>query len=515
MNLTQSIHRSRQQNPDQCATIFGTRERTVSEHFDRVARLGGALRELGVGNGDRIGIMALNSDRYAELLLAVPWAGGVLTPLNTRWSAPEILYALDDSTTSVLFVDGTFAPLVTDLMAKAASLTNVIYMDDSPEPAGMLSYEDLIAETAPSPDQHRGGDDLLGIFYTGGTTGEPKGVAISHSNFLTSALGSLATFPFMIPGGRLLHAAPMFHLADLGAWVMQSVVGGTHVVVPGFDPPNVLQAIEEHAITTALLVPTMIQMLVDHPDAARRDLSSLRVVLYGASPISTAVLDRAMKCFSSSEFVQAYGMTELSPIATLLTPSDHADESLLRSAGRASTNSQIRIADGDDNDVPLGTVGQILVRGGHVMQCYWNKPEATNEALKGGWMHTGDAGYLNERGYLFVVDRVKDMVISGGENIYSIEVENAVAKHPTVAACAVIGVPDERWGERVHAVVVLKTGQSVTMDELQEHVRTLISSYKVPRSMEFRDALPISAAGKVLKRDLRAEHWGEGVRGVN
>ncbi len=515
MNLTQSIHRARQQRSDDIATIFGPRVRTVGEHFDRVARLGGALRALGLGDGDRVAIMALNSDRYAELLLAVPWAGGVLTPLNTRWNAAEILYALNDSTTSVLFVDASFASLVGDLKEKAPSLTHIIYMDDSPEPVGMLSYEDLIANTDPAPDRDRGGDDLVGIFYTGGTTGEPKGVAISHANLLTSALGGLATFPFMTSGGRLLHVAPMFHLADLGSWVMQSLVGGTHVIVPAFDPAVVLRTIEDQGITTTLLVPTMIQMLVDHPDATIRDLSSLRVVLYGASPISTAVLDRAMKCFSSAEFVQAYGMTELAPIATLLTPSDHSDESLLRSAGRASTNSQIRIADEDDNDVPLGTVGQILVRGGHVMQGYWNKPEATDEALKGGWMHTGDAGYLNERGYLFVVDRVKDMVISGGENIYSVEVENAVAKHPAVAACAVIGVPDERWGERVHAVVVLMPEQSVTMEDLQEHVRTLISSYKVPRSVEFRDALPISAAGKVLKRDLRAEHWTDGARGIN
>ncbi|HEY1826399.1 MAG TPA: long-chain-fatty-acid--CoA ligase [Acidimicrobiales bacterium] len=515
MNLTQSIHRARQQDPQLQATVFGPRICTVEEQFDRVSKLGGALRGLGVEDGDRVGVLALNSDRYIEVLLAVPWAGGVLMPLNTRWSVPEILYALEDSATTVLFVDATFAPLVSELIARAASLKSVVYMDDAPYPPDTLAYEELIARTSPVPDRHRGGDDLAGIFYTGGTTGEPKGVAISHANFMTSALGSLATFPFASNGGRLLHAAPMFHLADLGAWFMQSVVGGTHVILPAFEPLSVLRTIHEEAITMALLVPTMIQMLADHPDAPSYDLSSLRVVLYGASPISSAVLERAMKCFSSAEFVQAYGMTELSPVATLLTPSDHADESLQGSAGRAAAHSEIRIADEDDNDVPIGTVGQILVRGSHVMQGYWNKPEATAEALKGGWMHTGDAGYLNERGYLFVVDRVKDMVISGGENIYSVEVENALAKHPAVASCAVIGVPDDRWGERVHAVVVLKPEQSATLEELQEHARTLISSYKIPRSMEVRETLPISAAGKILKRDLRAEHWGEGARGIN
>jgi acyl-CoA synthetase (AMP-forming)/AMP-acid ligase II len=515
VHLTQSLHRARQQNPDRAATIFGSRVTTVAEQYDRVARLGGALRQIGVQDNDRVAVLALNSDRYLETMYAVPWAGGAVTPLNTRWSEPEIVYALSDSQSSVIFVDAMFAPMVARLGAKVSGLKAVVYMDDGAEPMGTRSYEELIAEATPMEDRYRFGDDLAGIFYTGGTTGEPKGVAISHTSFITSALGSQATYPIMSPGGRLLHAAPMFHLADLGAWIMQTVVGGTDVIVPAFEPVAVLRTIEVHKVTSALLVPTMIQMLADHPEAANHDLSSLRTVLYGASPISTAVLDRAMKCFSSAEFVQAYGMTELSPVATLLTPSDHGNESLLRSAGRAAAHCQIRIVDEDDNEVPTGTVGQVIAHGGHVMQGYWGKPEATAEALKGGWMHTGDAGYLNDQGYLFVVDRVKDMIISGGENVYSVEVENALAKHAAVATCAVIGVPDDRWGERVHAVVVLKPGASVTDTELQEHTRELISSYKIPRSVEFRDALPISAQGKILKRELRATYWGGGERGVN
>jgi acyl-CoA synthetase (AMP-forming)/AMP-acid ligase II len=515
MNLTQSLHRAIQQHPERLATIFGSRSWTVAEQYDRVARLAGALQQLGVTEGDRIAVLALNSDRYLESMYAIPWAGGVVTPLNTRWSGPEITYALEDSQSSVILVDVTFAPLIASIRDTISGLSTVIYMDDGEEPVGMYSYETLIAEASPVPDQGRHGDDLAGIFYTGGTTGEPKGVAISHANFITSALGAQATYPTMRPGGRLLHAAPMFHLADLGAWIMQSMVGGTDVILPAFDPVAVLKTIEEHGVTSALLVPTMIQMLADHPDAPNHDLTSLRSVIYGASPISTAVLDRAMKCFSSAEFTQAYGMTELSPMATLLTPIDHADASLLRSAGRAAAHCEIKIVDEEDVAVPLGAVGQVIVRGGHVMQGYWGKPEATAEALKGGWMHTGDAGYLNEQGYLFIVDRVKDMIISGGENVYSVEVENALAKHAAVATCAVIGVPDDRWGERVHAVVVLKPGASATDTELQEHARELISSYKIPRSIEFRDALPISAQGKILKRELRAAYWGEGDRGVN
>jgi acyl-CoA synthetase (AMP-forming)/AMP-acid ligase II len=255
-----------------------------------------------------------------------------------------------------------------------------------------------------------------------------------------------------------------------------------------------------------LLVPTMIQMLVDHPEVARRDLSCLQAVAYGASPIPQSVLERAMKTFPGASFTQAYGMTELSPVATLLSPADH-EAGLLRSAGRAAPHSEIRVVDADGAPVPAGTVGEIVVRGAHVMQGYWNQPDATAAALRGGWMHTGDGGYLDEQGYLYVVDRLKDMIVSGGENVYSAEVENAVARHPAVAACAVIGVPDPAWAERVHAVVVLQPGQTLTADELREHVKTLIAGYKAPRSMEIAAALPLSGAGKVLKRELRKKYW--------
>jgi len=293
------------------------------------------------------------------------------------------------------------------------------------------------------------------------------------------------------------------------------MVGGTHVIVPMFEPKAVLTAIETHKVTNALLVPTMIQMLVDHPDTPHHDLTSVRAILYGASPITESLLERAMKTFPQADFVQAYGMTELAPVATLLTGDDHRTGLRLRSAGRAAAHAEVRIVDADDNEVPRGTVGEVTVRGGHVMRGYWNKQAETDEALRGGWMHTGDGAYMDDDGYIFIVDRIKDMIISGGENVYSAEVENAVAQHPAVAACAVIGVPDDEWGERVHAVVVLKPGARTTAEELREHAKTLIAGYKAPRSAEFVDALPVSGAGKVLKRELRAPYWEKGDRGVN
>jgi acyl-CoA synthetase (AMP-forming)/AMP-acid ligase II len=507
MYLTQGLHRAVQQQPDEIMTIFGERRRTFREAAARVARLAGALRELGVRDGDRVAMLALNSDRYNEYLLAVPWANAVLNPVNTRWSAAEIAYSLRDSGSRVLLVDDAFAPLVPGLRAAFPELATVIHAGDGPTPEGALGYEDLVASAGPAQDARRGGSDLAGLFYTGGTTGFPRGVMLSHDNLGVSWLGSAASGALVGPGSRTLHVAPMFHLADLLSWGATVLVGGSHVMLPAFDPVAVFSSVAEHRISHALLVPTMIQVLVDHPVVTRYDLTSLHSVLYGASPIAQAVLERAMKALPSASFTQAYGMTELSPVATLLSPADHEAGDVLRSAGRAAPHAEVRVVDPDGAEVPAGTVGEIVVRGGHVMLGYWHKPQETAAAVRDGWMHTGDGGYLDERGYLYVVDRLKDMIISGGENVYSAEVENAIASHPAVAQCAVIGVPDPDWGERVHAVVVLRPGATVTIAELRDHVKTRIAGYKAPRSLEIADALPVSGTGKVLKRELRARHW--------
>ncbi|TSD98058.1 long-chain-fatty-acid--CoA ligase [Skermania sp. ID1734] len=515
MYLTQTLHRNVQQDPTAIATIYGDRVRTRAESIDRIARLGSALRNLGVRAGDRVGALALNSDRYHEFYLGVPWIGAAITPVNTRWSAAEIAYSLRDSDTRVLLVDDAFVDVIPALRESFPSLETVIFMGDKQTPEGMLDYETLISESEPVEDTRTGGDALAGIFYTGGTTGDPKGVMLSHNAMCTSALGALATGHMVTPGGRMLHIAPMFHLADIALWTVGNVMGSTHVFVPSFTVDGMLQSVDEHRVTDALLVPTMVQMVVDAPQLKDYDVTSLRRILYGASPMSEAVLERAAEAFPSVEFTQAYGMTELAPIATLLSPADHQDWTLRRSAGRAAPHTEVRIVDENDVEVPRGTVGEIIVRGDNVMLGYWNKPEATADAVRNGWMHTGDGGYMNDAGYVFVVDRMKDMIITGGENVYSAEVENAVSKHPAVAQVAVIGVPDPNWGERVHAVVVLRDGHSVEAEELRAHCKELIANYKVPRSAEFVSELPISGAGKILKKELRKKYWDKAGSGVS
>jgi acyl-CoA synthetase (AMP-forming)/AMP-acid ligase II len=507
MYLTQSLHRNLQQNPDRLASIYRDRTRTMAESVDRIASLAGALTGLGVQRGDRVGILALNSDRYQEYFHAVPWMGAAINPVNIRWSPAEIAYSLVESDTRVLFVDDAFAPMIPGLREQFQGLSTVIHCGDGDLPADALDYETLIADNAAIEDTRTGGDELLGVFYTGGTTGHPKGVMLSHDNLLTSSMGTLASGHFVLPGGRLLHTAPLFHLAGIAVWAAGCQVGSTHVIVPMFNPAEVMKVITEHQVTDALLVPTMIQMLVDDPGVAGSDMSSLVHLVYGASPISEAVLERARKVFPAAGFTQAYGMTELSPCATVLTPADHDNLALHRSAGRAAPHVEVRIVDTEDEEVPRGEVGEIVVRGDNVMLGYWNRPEDTAEAVRDGWMHTGDGGRMDENGYVFIVDRIKDMIVTGGENVYSAEVENALASHHAVAACAVIGVPDPDWGERVHAVVVLLPGRTATADEIRTHCKTLIAGYKAPRTVDFVDALPMSGAGKILKRELRKRYW--------
>ena len=524
MYLTQGVKRSIQirgnELASRCAGTDGAwRERTWSECGDRIATFAGALKKLGINDGQRVAILALNGDRYFEYFYAVPWAGGVFVPINIRLAPPEVAYWLNDSGTEILLVDDQFLPVVAALEGQLETLKHTIYIGDGETPVGMLGYEDLMSEATPVDDALRGYDDIAGLFYTGGTTGRSKGVMLTHRNLVSNTLNVLDAFNFKMDM-RWLHAAPMFHIADGIAVFGVTAVAGSHIFIPGFAPEACLKAIESHGITDSLLVPTMVNMVVNHPDVGQYDLSSLRDIIYGASPMPEAVIVRAMEVLPNCRFTHAYGQTECAPLVTTTGPEFHVlkgpNAGRYKSAGRAVVSVEVKIVDDDGVEVPAGAVGQICVRGPNVMLGYWNKPELTAQAIKDGWMHSGDGGYMDEDGFVYVVDRMKDMIITGGENVYSAEVEDAVYQHADVVECAVIGVPDEKWGETVHAIVRLRDGATADADAIMAHCHGLIAGFKCPRSVSFHpEPMPLSGAGKILKTELRKPFWEGHAKQVN
>ncbi len=519
MQIAQGLRRAVQINSQGIATIFGERRQTWQQFGDRCAKMAGALQRLDLNPGDRVAILALNSDRYLEYYFFTPMAGGVVVPLNIRWAGPEVLFALNDSEARFLFVDRAFTGMYEAIKDKIETVEQVIFLDDGEVPAGMLGYEQNLATAQPAQDAGRCDEDLAGIYYTGGTTGRSKGVMLSHRNIVYNAVNAAASIGYT-KETHWLHAAPMFHLADGSATVAVTMMGACHSFIPAFDPEASFKAIEENKVNFCLFVPTMLGMLLNHPAFDQYDLSSVDRVLYGASPMPIAVLKEAMSKLEGWQFIQGYGMTELSPLATVLDWEDHILEGpgseRLNSCGLAACGCEVRVVDENGVEVAPGTIGEVIVRGDNVMIGYWNQPEATAEVVKHGWMWTGDAATMDENGFFYIVDRVKDMIISGGENVYSAEVEQAVYQHPTVAECAVIGIPDERWGERVHAIIVPKPDSSPTEQDIIDHCHSLIGGYKCPRSVSFRDeTLPLSGAGKILKTELRKPYWDDQNRNVS
>jgi len=518
MRVTQPLQRNLQQIPNELATIDGDRRHTWAEFVDRVARLAGGLRQLGLKTGDRVAVIGLNSDRHMEVFFAVPWAGGVIVPTNYRWSAPEIAFSLNDSGSRVLFIDRAFWPLVAALRPLVEHPLTVICLDDTLEGHDAV-HDELIAASAPADEHVASAEDLSGIFYTGGTTGRSKGVMLTHGNHVANTL-QFAAMVGLSPDIVYLHGAPMFHIADALYIYLVTHLGARHVFIPRFEPAACAQAMQDHAVTDTILVPTMIQMLLEQPGFADYDLSKLARLYYGASPMPEAVAIDLIGKLPWVAAYQLYGQTEAAPLMTALDSRYHVTEGplagRLRSAGRAVPAVELRIVDERGEEVPRGTVGEIVARGPNIMKGYWGREDLSAETLRGGWLHTGDAAYMDDGGFIFISDRLKDMIISGGENVYSTEVENALYQHDDVAQVAVIGIPDEKWGERVHAVVVPRDGTQPDPAELMAFCRTLIADYKCPRSISFRDEpLPLSGAGKVLKTELRKPFWEGRERQVN
>jgi long-chain acyl-CoA synthetase len=476
------------------AVVCQGNRRTYAELGSRCRLLVGGLRQLGLVPGDRIGVIGLNSDRYLELYLGLPAAGFVLVPVNSRLVPAEMRAILADAGVSLLFADADYPG--------AADVKHVVTMPGD--------YEDLIASAGEVGEVPLGDgvaeDDLAALFYTSGTTGAAKGAMHTHRSLVTSALHFMATWPFDRQT-RWLVASPMFHTGGIIGTLATVWAGGAHIIMPRFDPELAVDLIEREAVTHTLLVPTMLAAAANAQLARPRDVSSLRYLSHGASPISADTLRRTRLAFPQAELLHVYGTTEATPITTLLPHEERIlDTALVRSCGQPAVGVEIRIVDSSEAEVPPGTVGELLVRSPSLMAGYWQKPEATAEVMCGDWYRTGDLGYRDERSYIYLVDRAKDMIVSGGENIYSTEVEEALSSHPAVEEVAVFGVPDPRWGEAVYAVVFSR--RPVTPDELIAHCRGRIAAFKVPRHIEVRaDPVPKSAAGKILKRELREPHW--------
>jgi long-chain acyl-CoA synthetase len=489
---------------------------TWEQHGDRVLRLANALgTELGIDKGDRVAILALNSHQYLELYHACYLGAGVVNPLNLRLAAKELAFILNDSGTEVVFTDFLFSGLLEQARPELKHLRDVVLIGEGDVPHD-VKYEDLVAAGKPVvPDEPEETDPVV-LMYTGGTTGLPKGVLLSQRAEMLN-LYHVAVAIGLGEDRVYLHQTPMFHAASMAAVLGVPALGGESVFLPLFDPAKVIELVEQFQVNQTVMVPTMIAMTLGHPDFKPERLQSLEYLTYGASPMPGALLDRLMELFPKLNITQGYGMTECSSVLTFLTDEDHRKGGdLLRSAGRAMIGVSLSIQDDEGNILPPGESGEVCARAGNFMDSYWNRPKETEEAFHGGWYHTGDMGKLDQQGYLYLIDRVKDMIVTGGENVYSVEVENAIASHAAVAQVAVIGIPHDKWGEQVHAIVVLKEGAPASEADIIEHARASIAGYKVPKSVEFRtEPIPLSGALKPLKRELRKPYWEGRERSVN
>ncbi len=517
MVLTEILCRAAAAYPDRLAVICGGLRLNYSEVSRRVSRLSSALAALGVAPGDRVALLHRNCHRVLEAYFGALHAGGVLVPLNYRLTANDLAYIIDDTESRVLITDAAWGELAEEAAARARTKCALVWsVCDAREKAGKagVDYESLIEAAAPqplaAPPLEENGE--ANIYYTSGTTGHQKGVILTHRNIYSHALGTIADLG-LTDRDTWAHIAPMFHLAD--AWAVWAItwVGACHVMVGRFDPSLVLRTLVDCSVTVTNLIPTMLNDLAHHPEARAHQYKSLRLLMSGGAPISPELVRRLIETFRC-EYVQTYGLTETSPYLTFSLLKEKlralpAEEQLRYRAttGRPALGVELKVVDEQGREVAADgkSVGEILAKGDRVTPGYWKLPQATAEAFRDGWFHTGDLATIESEGYLNIVDRKKDVILSGGEMVYSTEVENALYEHPAVLEAAVIGIPDERWGEAVKAVVALKAGRPASAEEIMAHCQRKIARYKCPRSVEFVDALPRTGSGKISKKALRKE----------
>jgi acyl-CoA synthetase (AMP-forming)/AMP-acid ligase II len=501
------------------AVVCGEARFTYKQFAERVYRLANFLRSKGVGQGGCVAILHQNSHEFLESYFAAAQLGAILNPLNFRLSPKELAFILQDSGASLLISSDRFVESVESLSDMRVDLNQVVWTGSvvkTSAPFDSVHYEDALrGEKAVAPPlPHISDDDVVHLYYTSGTTGRPKGVMLSHKNVCVHALAAVAELK-LGDYDNWIHVAPLFHLADAWATFAITWVGGKHIVVPDFDPPLVLSAMEQEQVTITNMIPTMLNMLVHTPGVETHDFSSLRAILSGGAPIAPEVVKKIMETFKC-DYVQTYGMTETSPYLTVSILKENlaclsAEEQFLYKAktGRPFMGVLLKVVREDGTEVTPNDeeVGEIVVKGDIVTRGYWNRPEETEKALRDGWLYTGDMAVLDKEGYVNIVDRKKDMIITGGENVYSVEVENILYTHPSVLEAAVIGVPDPKWGEAVKAIVVLKLGETATEKEIIQHCKQQMARYKAPKSVDFVSELPKTGSGKIFKKGLK-ERYG-------
>jgi len=497
--------------PEAPFALFRGQTVSYAEARDQANRIAQALHAGGLGAGDRAAILAKNSVEHMLFYYGCSKAGVVAVPLNYRLAPPEWQYILGDAGAKLLVARGELVDAIDSVRAELKGVERCVAVE-APARSGWETWSEWL-DGQPSKAPPGPSDDSVDVYqmYTSGTTGRPKGAILTH-RAVTANVVQLSGLLWLQPGDRYQIVAPVYHAAAAVAAFWTVSAGGCLYLLEDFDPAEVVRTLAEEQLVASTLVPAMIQAcLVFVPDIDKYSFETLKLLVYGASPIAEETLRRALEVFGC-DFSQGYGMTESTAALTFLLPEDHESAlagrpELLLSAGRPLVGTEVRIVDERDNPVPSGSVGEITARGPQLMRGYWNLEEATAKTLAGGWLHTGDAGYLDDDGYLFIQDRVKDMIVSGGENVYPREVEDVLFQHPAVADAAVIGIPSDEWGEAVKAIVVLREGATADADELIEHCRTRLAGFKRPRSVDFADALPRNPSGKVLKKDLREPYW--------